>query len=293
MPSSFLTLCDLVRHAVTQFEKAGLSYGHGTGNSFDEACFLALEHLHLPVERLEAFWHARLTEGERSGLIALFDKRIKTRKPASYLVNKAYVQGFPFYVDERVIVPRSFIAEILCGDFSPVPEPPARVLDLCTGSGCLAILAAQLWPEAIVDAVDLSPDALEVARRNVIDYGLEDRLNLYQGDLFVPLPKGVKYDLIITNPPYVDEEGMDALTPEFQAEPALALDGGPDGLDIVHKILKSARDFLTEDGMLICELGRCGSALSNAYPDTSFSWLDTENSTGEVFFLSRDELPSS
>lgn len=291
MPSSLLTLCDLVRRAVTRFEKAGLTYGHGTDNSFDEACFLALEYLRLPAERLEAFWHARLTEDERKGLLALFDERVETRKPASYLLNRAYIQGFPFYVDERVIVPRSFIAEILCGELSPAPEAPARILDLCTGSGCLAVLAAQIWPEAQIDAVDLSPGALDVARRNVADYGLEERITLYRGDLFAPLPENAAYDLIITNPPYVDREGMDALTPEFRAEPAMALDGGADGLDIVHEILKSARARLSPGGMLLCELGRCGPALSAAYPDAPFSWLDTENSAGEVFFITSDDLP--
>jgi ribosomal protein L3 glutamine methyltransferase len=285
------TLGKLIKQGEKRFRRAGLVFGHGTDNAFDEACFLALEALALQAEQLPTYWNIRLTPNQITKITALYDARIKTRKPASYLVNKAYIQGYPFYVDERVIVPRSHIAEILCGDFTPVTKPPARVLDLCTGSGCLAILAAQLFPDAIVDAVELDGDALVVATRNVADYKLQKRMTLYQGDLYNPLP-AMKYDLIITNPPYVDQEGMDGLPPEYLAEPALALAGGEDGMDLVHTILKRAPEFLTENGMLICELGRCGPALYQAYPNLPFSWLETENANDSVFYITRPDLPA-
>lgn len=285
------SVCDFVRHATSRFTEAGLAYGHGTDNAYDEAVFMVLEALHLPIHHLEPFWHARLLSDEKAWVFDLIERRIRTRKPASYLLNKAYIQGLPFYVDERVIVPRSFIAEILNGDNSPVenPESITSVLDLCTGSGCLAILAAHLYPNARIDAVDLSEDALDVARKNVADYALGDRISLYQGDLFTPLADK-KYDLIITNPPYVDAAGMAALPPEFKAEPSLALASGEDGLDCVRRIIDAASAHLTPAGGLVCELGRCGPALEQAYPALPFLWLETENSTGEVFWITRETL---
>lgn len=288
------SVCDLVRYAVSRFNEGGIAYGHGTGNAFDEAVFIVLEALHLPHDRLEPFWNARLTGDEIAWILDLIERRVRTRKPASYLVNKAYIQGYPFYVDERAIVPRSFIAEILNGEGTPVADPDAieSVLDLCTGSGCLAILAAHLYPNARVDAVDLSADALDVARRNVADYGLEDRVTLHHGDLFAPLA-GRTYDLIITNPPYVDRAGMDALPPEFQAEPEMALGSGEDGLDCVRRIVDQAALYLNDGGHMICELGRCGPDLEKAYPRTQFLWLSTENSEGEVFWIARKALPNA
>ncbi len=286
------TVCDFVRYAVSRFNDADLFYGHGTDNAMDEAIFMVLESLKLPIDSIEPYWNARLMPEERKDLVSLIHARIETRNPASYLLNKAYIQGYPFYVDERVIVPRSFIAEILCSPegFSQIDDYSAveNILDLCTGSGCLAILAAQIFPNARVDAVDLSKDALEVAARNVRDYGLEDRVILHQGNLFTPL-KGKKYDLIITNPPYVDQHGMSSLPPEFRHEPEMALAAGDDGLDIVHRILKEAGKYLKRDGGLLCELGRCGPALEEA-SDKPFLWVGTENSTGEVFWLTQKDL---
>ncbi len=291
--SELFTVCDYVRYGASRFAESDLAFGHGTDNAFDEAVFMVLEGLHLPVDTLEPYWNARLTLNEREKLARLLQERVQTRKPAPYLVNKAYIQGFPFYVDERVIIPRSFIAEILCKEdgFSQIPDYSAvtNVLDLCTGSGCLAIIAAHIFPNAKVDAVDLSKDALEVARRNVADHGMEDRVTLYEGDLFSPL-KGKKYDLILTNPPYVDAQGMNDLTPEFRHEPVMALAAGDDGLDIVHKILKEGKSYLTKDGGMLCELGRCGPDLEVAYPDKPFLWIDTETSSGEVFWLEQADL---
>ncbi len=291
--SELYTVCDFVRFAASSFTESGLTFGHGTDNAFDEAVFMVLEGLHLPIDTLDPYWNARLTLAERERLAALIIARIATRKPAAYLLNKAYIQGLPFYVDERVIVPRSFLAEILgrddgfslIGDYAEITS----VLDLCTGSGCLAILAARLFPNARIDAVDLSPDALAVAERNVRDHGLEDRITLYHGDLFAPL-KDKRYDLIITNPPYVDAEGMDLLTPEYRHEPIMALAAGDDGLDIVHKIIAQSPAHLTERGGVLCELGRCGPALEATYPDRPFLWLATEQSNGEVFWIEKKDL---
>ncbi|KAA1058518.1 50S ribosomal protein L3 N(5)-glutamine methyltransferase [Azospirillum argentinense] len=291
------TVRDLIRYGVSRFNEADLDYGHGTTNAHDEAVFMVLEGLSLPIDQLDPYVDARLTLAERRKVADLLHARVETRKPASYLLNKAYIQGIPFYVDERVIVPRSYIGEILFSDliggddFTLVEDPTEveRVLDLCTGSGCLAILAAQIFPEAQVDAVDLSADALEVARRNVADNGFEDRIALHHGDLFAPL-KNRKYDVIITNPPYVDAEAMANLPPEFRHEPQMALASGEDGLDIVRRILKEAPKHLTPEGGLLCEFGTGREILEADYPDLDFFWVETANSFGEVFWLTRDQL---
>nr|WP_211109272.1 50S ribosomal protein L3 N(5)-glutamine methyltransferase [Azospirillum tabaci] len=294
------TVRDLIRYGVSRFNEADLDYGHGTTNAHDEAVFMVLEGLSLPIDQLDPYVDARLTLAERRKVADLLHARVETRKPASYLLNKAYIQGIPFYVDERVIVPRSYIGEILFSDliggddFTLVEDPTEveRVLDLCTGSGCLAILAAQIFPEAQVDAVDLSADALEVAKRNVTDSGFEDRIALHHGDLFAPL-KNRKYDVIITNPPYVDAEAMAALPPEFRHEPEMALASGEDGLDIVRRILKEAPKHLTPEGGLLCEFGTGREILEAEYPDLDFFWVETANSFGEVFWLTRDQLKAA
>lgn len=291
------TVRDFIRHGVSRFTAADLTFGHGTTNAHDEAVFMVLEGLGLPIDSLDPYLDARLTAPERHFLAELFEARVETRKPASYLLNKAYIQGVPFYVDERVIVPRSFIGELLFSDlfggedFTLVEDPTEveAVLDLCTGSGCLAILAARIFPEARVDAVDLSPDALEVAARNVADHGLEDRIALHRGDLFGPL-KGRTYDVIVTNPPYVSAEAMATLPAEYRHEPAMALASGVDGLDIVRRILKAAPKHLNDGGGLLCEIGTGRDILEEDYPDADFLWLETAESFGEVFWLTKDQL---
>jgi ribosomal protein L3 glutamine methyltransferase len=295
-----LTLLDFVRYAVSRFIEARLVFAHGTTDPVAEAAFLVCESLHLHPDRFESFATARVTAPEAKKILDLIARRITTRKPAAYLVNKIYMRGLPFYVDERTIVPRSFIGELLESHFSGehgddggslIDDPAAvtSVLDLCTGSGCLAVLAARAFPDAEIDAADISRDALDVAARNIADYGLEDRVTLHRGDLFKPLG-GRRYDLIISNPPYVDAHGMAELPRECRAEPKLAFDGGADGLIIVRRILDQARQYLTPQGGLLCETGRCRPALEAAYPQTGFLWLDSEDSEGEVFWISAAEL---
>jgi ribosomal protein L3 glutamine methyltransferase len=293
-----LTLMDFVRYGVSRFVAAKLAFAHGTTDPVAEAAFLVCEALHLNPDQFEIFANARVTAAEGKTILDLFDKRVTTRKPAAYLVNKIYMRGLPFYVDERVIVPRSFIGELLDSHFggegaagSLIDDPAAveRVLDLCTGSGCLAILAAQHFPNAQVDAVDISKGAVEVAAQNVAAYGLEDRLTLFRGDLFAPLGDA-RYDLIISNPPYVDAEGMAALPPECRAEPKLAFDGGADGLDAVRRILRQAADHLTPEGGLLCEVGRGRERIDEAFPELPLLWLDTEDSEGEVFWIAAADL---
>lgn len=270
-------------------------FGHGTDNAFDEAAFIGMEALGYPVDAvLEEIWPRELTKAEEDKIEGLVKTRIEKRIPAPYMFNKTYLQGLPFYVDERVIVPRSFIAELINHEdgFSPpgFPKDVKNVLDLCTGSGCLAILAAHVYPDAHIDAVELSPDAFAVAQRNVKEHGLEDCITLYNGDLFEPL-KGKKYDLIITNPPYVDQAGMDDLPPEHKFEPAMALGlCGADGLDIVRKIMEQVPDHLTEKGALLCEIGRGKENVEKAWPQLPFLWLETENSEGEVYWLTRRQF---
>jgi ribosomal protein L3 glutamine methyltransferase len=294
--ASFVTLRDYFRYAISRFNAANLAFGHGATNALDEAAFLLLEGLHLPIDTLDPFLDARLTLAERARILSLIEARATARKPAAYLLNRAYIQGEPFYVDERVIVPRSFIGELLFGGLvgeGALLENPgeiADVLDLCTGGGSLAILAARVFPDAQVDAVDLSADALAVARRNVDAHGLAERIALYQGDLFAPL--GAKrYDLILTNPPYVETAAMTAFPPEFAAEPRLAHDGGSDGLTIVRRILQAAPEHLTPQGALVCEIGSGRARLEAEFPTLPLIWLDTQESEGEVFYLSAREWP--
>lgn len=291
------TVRDFIRYAVSCFGRADLFYGHGTFTPYDEAAFLVLEGLKLPIDQLEPYLDAQLTKAERQRLAGLIHARVTTRKPTPYLVNRAYLQGVPFYVDERVIVPRSYIAELLYNDlatdegfglFDDVSDIQS-VLDLCTGSGCLAILATDFFPEATVDAVDLSKDACAVAKINIDNCLHKDRLTLFNGDLFGPL-KGRKYDLIITNPPYVDAEDMTDMPKEYLHEPHMALAAGDDGLDVVHRILAEAADYLNEGGRIICEVGYARELLEQEYPHLPFLWLDTENSYGEVFWLTREQL---
>src|SRR5882757_5499481 len=286
-----LTLLDFVRYAVSRFVEARLVFAHGTPDPVAEAAFLVCESLHLHPDQFETFATARVTAPEAKRILDLVARRVSSRKPAAYLVNKIYMRGLPFYVDERTIVPRSFIGELLDSHFSGEngedggslmsdPSSVTSVLDLCTGSGCLAVLAARAFPNAEIDAVDISKDALDVAARNIGDYGLEDRVRLHRGDLFKPLG-GKRYDLIISNPPYVDAQGMAELPRECRAEPKLAFDGGGDGLAIVRRILDQAGQHLTPQGGLLCEIGRCRPALETAYPKSDFLWLDTEASDGE------------
>ena len=286
------TVRDWLRYAVSRFNKAGLAYGHGTTNALDEAAFLILSSLHLPIDQLDPWLDARLTVPERQLLHGVIEARVTTRKPAAYIRGEAWIGGHRFHVDERVIVPRSFIGELLCGDVSlwvPDQESVQRVLDLCTGGGSLAILAALRFPEALIDATDISGDALEVARINVADYGLEDRIRLLEGDLFAPL-RTARYDLILSNPPYVSAASLAAFPPEHQAEPRLAHEGGEDGLDVVRRILAGARKHLKPDGIVVVEVGTGRTALESAFPDLPFLWLDTEESAGEVFQLTATAL---
>ncbi len=291
-----LTLRDFVRYAVSRFAQARLTYGHGTTTALDEAAFLMLEGLSLPIDELAPWLEARLTRPERERLLGLIEARIATRKPAPYLVGKAYIQGIPFRVDERVIVPRSYLGEMMMtgalaqGGSGPIPDPfdISHVLDLCTGSGCLAILAAMAYPNAAVDAVDLSKEALEVAKLNVADHDMADRVRLLAGDLFQPVA-GRRYDLIVANPPYVAKAEVDAFPAEYRAEPVMAHLGGTDGLDIVRRILAEAGEHLTPEGGLLCEIGTGRDILEEEF-DLPFLWLDSEESEGEVFWLPAADL---
>jgi ribosomal protein L3 glutamine methyltransferase len=290
---SLVTVRDWLRFAVSRFNEAKLFFGHGSDNAFDEAAYLILHTLHLPLDRLDPFLDASLTHGESEQVQAVIERRVRERLPAAYLTHEAWLGEHRFYVDQRVIVPRSFIAELLHEQLAPWIESPdevARVLDLCTGSGCLAILAAEAFPHAQVDAVDLSAEALEVAARNVADYGLQDRVELIESDLFAAL-QGRSYDVIFSNPPYVNAESVAALPAEYQAEPALALGSGEDGLDATRQILAQAKAHLKPGGLLVVEIGHNRDALEAAFPILPFVWLDTAGGDQFVFLLRREDLP--
>ena len=291
------TIRDFLRWALSDFRASKVVHGHGTTSATDEAAFLILEALHLPVDDINPWLDARLLETEKQNLASLIRARIETRKPAAYLVKRAYIHGIPFYIDERVIVPRSYIGELMFsgifgGDEAPVIEDTSNVtsvLDLCTGSGCLAIIAAGIFRDAEIDAADLSADALEVARINVDEHDLADRVNLLEGDLFVAV-EGQTYDLIISNPPYVAGGEVRAFPPEYVHEPVMAHLGGADGLDLVRRILAGAADHLNPGGGLLCEIGTGRERLVDEFPQLDFLWLDTEESEGEVFWITREQL---
>lgn len=294
------TLRDVLRYAVSAFSAADLHHGHGSATALDEAVFMILETLHLPVDDFNAFADARLTAREKVLLADRIADRIETRRPAAYIVGRTWLAGLPFLSDERALVPRSFIAELL---HSPLFDGSAQgmalvddplevvsVLDLCTGGGSLAVLAAHAFPNAAIDAADLSEAALALAGENVAMHGLQERIRLVQGDLFAAVGDAT-YDLIISNPPYVARDVMEALPEEFRHEPAMALGSGEDGFDIVRRILAGARERLNPGGGLLCEIGTDREVLDAEYPDTPFLWLDTEGSEGEVFWLGREHLP--
>jgi len=286
------TMRDCMRFAVSRFNQAELFFGHGSDDAYDEAAYLILHTLHLPPDRLEPFLDAALTHTEMYEVLNIIEKRVEQRIPAAYLTHQAFLGDFSFYVDERVIVPRSFIGELLLEQLAPwiaKPEEIGSVLDLCTGSGCLAILAAYAFLNARVDAADLSPDALSVAERNVADYGLQDRVRLIESDLFSKLGDR-QYDIIISNPPYVDAASVAALPQEYLHEPKLALGSGLDGLDATRTILENAAQHLTANGLLVVEIGHNREALEAAYPNLPFTWLDVSAGDQFVFMLHRNDL---
>lgn len=291
--TELITVRDYLRYAVSRFNAAGLFFGHGNDNAWDEAVYLTLHTLNLPLDRLEPFLDARLLPHEREQLLDIYNRRCQERLPAAYLTHEAWLGEHKFYVDERVIVPRSFIAELLQEQLTPWIDDPWAVesaLDLCTGSGCLAILTALAFPEARVDAVDLSKDAISVAERNVANYHLTDRIEIIQSDAFGQLA-GKRYDLIISNPPYVNAASVAALPPEYLHEPEMALGSGDDGLDFTRVILREAKKHLTDNGILVVEIGHNREELEAAYPTLPFTWLDTTAGDEYVFMLHAADLP--
>lgn len=289
------TVRDLIRYGVSRFNQSKLSFGHGSDNAWDEAVYLVLSALHLPPDQLEPFMDARVLPEERQTALQYIDARCDKRVPAPYLTHEAWLQGYAFYVDERVIVPRSPIAELLMTQLSPWvldPYEVTSILDVCTGSGCLAIIAAHQFPEAFVDATDISAQALEVATRNVTEHVLTDRLTLHHGSLFDPLPVSARYDLIICNPPYVNSQAMQALPPEYQHEPSLALAGGDDGMDLVRIILEQAPAHLNDQGILVLEIGHERAHFEAAFPELEPVWLNTAQASDQILLLTREQLSS-
>ena len=287
-----LTPRDWLRWAVSRFNDAGLFFGHGTDNAYDEAVYLILHTLHLPLDRLEPFLDARLTPPERLALANILDQRITRRLPAAYLTGEAWLGDFRFRVDERVIVPRSYFAELLMEGMSPWvvdAETVTSALDMCTGSGCLAILMAHTFPNARIDAADLSPAALDLAASNLLDYGLDQQIRLIETDLFSALNDD-RYDIIICNPPYVTAEAMAALPAEYRHEPTLALAAGDDGLDIVRRLLADAASHLTEQGLLFVEVGHNAELVEAAFPDLPLTWIDAPSGEGKIFLLTAADL---
>ena len=290
-PARRQTVRDWLHLTVERFNKAGLHFGHGSTNAQDEAAYLMLHTLKLPLAELDPVLDRLLTSAEIEALDDIVRRRVDERVPAAYLTREAWLGEFRFYVDERALVPRSYIAELLRDELVPWvsdDQPVAKALDVCTGSGCLAILLALAFPDAEVDATELSPEALEVAARNVADYGLQDRLHLTCGDLFAGLTG--RYDLVVSNPPYVNRASMQDLPQEYQAEPRMALAGGEDGLEIVRRLLAQAGAHLNERGMLIVEIGHNRDTLERAFPTLPFTWLETSGGDGFVFLLTAAEL---
>lgn len=290
-----VTLRDLIRYGVSRLNAAKVHFGHGSDNAWDEVVYLVLHALHLPPDQLDPFLDARVLPAERGRALALIDRRCDERLPAPYLTHEAWLQGFHFFVDQRVIVPRSPLAELLVHHLDPWvqhPEEITSVLDLCTGSGCLAIIAAHAFTEALVDATDISRDALDVAARNVTEHELTDRVALHHGNLFDPLPPGSRYDVIISNPPYVNSASMKKLPEEYRREPHIALAGGANGMDVVGAIIAHAADFLTDEGILIIEIGHERRNFEAAFPHLDPVWLDTSAAADQILLLTREQLAS-
>jgi ribosomal protein L3 glutamine methyltransferase len=288
----FSTPRDLLRYAVSRFHGAKLFFGHGSANALDEAAYLILHTLKLPLDKLDPFLDARLLPEEIHNVLNVIERRTVERVPAAYITNEAWLGTYRFYVDERVIVPRSFIAELIPDFFSPWvvdPEAITYILELCTGSGCLPIMLADAFPNAHVDTADISADALAVARRNVDDYGLQDRITLIESDLYANVPDK-KYDLIVSNPPYVNSGSMQKLPPEYLREPQIALAGGADGMDLVRKIVAGAGQRLTENGVLMVEIGNERAFAEAAFPELELTWLTTSAGDDMVFLVTADQL---
>jgi ribosomal protein L3 glutamine methyltransferase len=295
-----LTIRDWLRYAVSRFENSDIFYGHGTDNAYDEAVWLIMSALHLPHDTLNNFLDAKLVSEERIKLAAFIDERISKHTPTAYLLKEAWLQGYKFYVDERVLIPRSFIAELLVNDglqpWIEFPELVNSAADICTGSGCLGVLLADAYPDAEIDVIDISPDAIDVCNINIVNYGMQDRITAIQSDMFSALqvangnPK--QYDLIISNPPYVDAPSMAELPAEYRNEPQLALGSGTAGLDHTHTILSEAANYLTDNGVLVVEIGHNRDALLEAYPDLPFTWLEVSSGDEFVFLLTKSQLTS-
>lgn len=288
------TIRDWLRFTVSRFEESGIFYGHGTDNAYDEAVWLVMSTLHLPHDTLINFLDASLTEQERRQVAHLIERRVTERIPTAYLLREGWLRGYKFYVDERVIVPRSHIAELLEEQLVPWVEYPEKITsaaDICTGSGCLGILLADAFPEAAIDVIDISPDAITVANINIANYGLQGRVTAIESDMFKAL-KGKTYDLIISNPPYVDAPSMATLPQEYRNEPQMALGSGVAGLNHTRTLLREAPKHLNKDGLLVVEIGHNRDALLEAYPDLSFTWLEVEAGDEFVFLLSKEQLVS-
>jgi ribosomal protein L3 glutamine methyltransferase len=293
-----LTIRDWLRYAVSRFENSDIFYGHGTDNAYDEAVWLIMSALHLPHDTLNNFLDAKLVSEERVKLATFIDERISKHTPTAYLLKEAWLQGYKFYVDERVLIPRSFIAELLVGDglqpWIEFPELVNTAADICTGSGCLGVLLADAYPDAEIDVIDISPDAIDVCNINITNYGMQDRITAIQSDMFSALQdangKPKQYDLIISNPPYVDAPSMAELPAEYRNEPQLALGSGAAGLDHTHTILREAANYLTDNGVLVVEIGHNRDALLDAYPDLPFTWLEVSSGDEFVFLLTKQQL---
>lgn len=288
----FSTVRDLLRYAVTRFTREKLFFGHGSENAYDEAAYLILHTLSLPLDRLEPFLDARLLPDEIAAVMDIIERRATERIPAAYLTNEAWLQGYSFYVERGVIIPRSFLAELIVEQFAPWvtdPEGITDILELCTGSGCLAIMLADQFGNATVDAVELSPAALGIAQTNINNYGMKDRVLLHHADLYDGIPDK-QYQLIVTNPPYVNQSSMDRLPPEYLHEPQMALAGGFDGMDIVRRIVRTAGEKLTDDGLLIVEIGNEAENAIAAFPELELTWLSTSGGDDRVFLLTAEQL---
>lgn len=292
LTNELLTIRDWIRFAVSEFEASNIFFGHGTDNAYDEAVWLVMGALHLPLDTVENFLDARLITSEREKLAAFIETRVTKHTPTAYLLKEAWLQGFKFYVDERVLIPRSFIAELLVHDLSPWIEYPEMIesaADICTGSGCLGILLANSFPNAVVDVVDISQDAIDVCNINIQNYGLQDQVTAVKSDMFSALA-GKTYDVIISNPPYVDAPSMASLPKEYQNEPQLALGSGDAGLDHTHTLLREAANHLNDGGLLIVEIGHNRDALEAAYPHVAFNWLEVSSGDQFVFLLTKEAM---